>query len=47
MLVIVNCLTKIIYYKFVKITINISGLVKIIINIIVYHYGILNSIIIN
>ena len=35
-LVIVDWLTKLIYYEPIKITINISGLAKVIINIVVY-----------
>ena len=38
-LVIVDRLTKIVYYKLVKITINALGLGKVIINIVVHHYG--------
>lgn len=44
-LVIVNQLTKIVYYKPVKITINATNLVNIIINIVVHHYGLLDLII--
>ena len=36
-----------IYYKMVKILIDVSGLVKVIINIIVRYYGLPESIIIN
>ena len=46
-LVIVNQLTKMIYYKLVKITIDISGLAEAIFNIVVWHYGLFNSIISN
>ena len=38
-LVIVNWLTKMVYYKLVKITIDASGLVKVIINVLVRHHG--------
>ena len=46
-LVIINWLIKIIYYKLVKFTINSLGLVNVIINKMIRHYDILNSIIIN
>ena len=36
-LVIINQLTKLVYYELVKVTINLSGLAKLIINIIVYY----------
>ena len=36
-----------IYYEPVKVTINTFGLAKVIMNIIVYYYGILKSIITN
>ena len=36
-----------VYYKLVKITIDIQGLIKVIINVIVRHYDLLNSIVIN
>ena len=45
--IIINILTKIVYYKLVKVTINELGLVKIINNIIVRYYGFLNLIVIN
>ena len=32
-------LIKIVYYKLVKISINATGLAKVIINVIIYHYG--------
>ena len=38
-LVIVDQLTKIVYYKLVKVTINALGLVEIIINVLVRHHG--------
>ena len=47
MLVIINYLTKIVYYKLVKITINISGLIKVIIDVVIYYYNIFKSIVIN
>lgn len=42
---IVNSITKIIYYKPIKVTINILDLTKVIINVIMYYYSILKSII--
>ena len=45
--VIVNWLTKMIYYKLVKVIINVPSLIKIIINIIIRYHGLLNSIVIN
>ena len=44
-LVIVNRLTKIVYYKLVKVTINTLRLAKVIINIVIQHYGLPDSII--
>ena len=46
-LVIIDKLTKMIHYKLVKITINDLSLIKIIIDIVMRHYGLLNSIITN
>ena len=46
-LVIVNRLTKIIHYKPVKATINAPGLAKVIIDIVIKHHGLLDSIITN
>ena len=46
-LIIVNRLTKIVYYKLIKVTINIPKLVKIIIDMMVQYYGLPNSIISN
>ena len=46
-LVIVNQLTKIIYYEPVKVTINALGLAKIIINVVMRHHGLLDSIVID
>ena len=46
-LVIVNWLKKMIYYKPVKVTIDISSLVKVIINVIMYHHGVPESTILN
>ena len=42
--VIVNCLTKIVYYKPVKVTINTSGLVEVILEVVVWHHGLPDSI---
>lgn len=44
MLMVVDCLTKMVHYKPGKIVINKSGLAKVIINVIVCHHGILTSI---
>ena len=46
-LVIVDKLTKIVYYKPVKITIDALGLAKVIIHVVVRHHGLPNSIIID
>lgn len=46
-LVIINQLTKIIYYKLVKIIINVPDLAIVIIDIIVRYYSLFNFIIIN
>ena len=43
-LVIVDQLTKMVHYKPVKVTINASRLAEIILDIVVWHYGLLNSI---
>lgn len=37
-LVIIDCIIKIVHYKLVKTTINIAGLVKVIINIVIKYY---------
>ena len=44
-LVIVNQLTKMVYYKPVKVIINAPGLAKVIINVIVWHHGLPDSIV--
>ena len=44
-LVIVNRLTKMVYYEPVKVTINASGLAEVIDNVVVQHHGLLDSII--
>lgn len=46
-LVIANCLTKIVHYKPVKIIIDITGLVEVIINMVIKHYGLRELIISN
>ena len=44
-LVIVNRLTKMVHHKPVKIIINASSLAKVILNVVVWHYGIPDSIV--
>ena len=44
-LVIINRLTKMVYYKPVKITIDAPSLAKVIINVIVRHYSLQDSIV--
>ena len=46
-LVIIDCLTKIVYYKPVKVTINVTRLVKVIIDVVVQHHSLQTSIISN
>lgn len=46
-LVIVDWQIKMVYYKVIKITINAPSLTKVIINIVVYYYGFLKSIVTN
>ena len=46
-LVIVVCLTKIVHYEPVKVTINAQRLVEVIINVVVRHYSLPDSIISN
>ena len=46
-LVIVDRLTKMVYYKPVKVTIDAPGLVEVIINVIVRHHGLLDAIVTN
>ena len=46
-LVLINWLTKMIYYKPVKITINAPGLAKVIIDVTVRYYGLPDSIVTN
>ncbi len=42
--VIIDCLVKLVYYKSIKITIDVSGLAEVIINMIVHHHNIPESI---
>ena len=44
-LVIVDWLTKMVHYKPVKITINALGLAEVIINVVVHHHGLPDSIV--
>ena len=44
-LVIVDRLTKMVHYKLVKVTINAPGLAKVIINVVVRHHGLPDSIV--
>ena len=44
-LVIVDHLTKIVYYELIKVMTNISDLAKVIINIVIYYYKVLESIV--
>ena len=46
-LVIINWLTKMVHYKLVKDTLNVSNFAEVIINIVIKHHGLLNSIITN
>ena len=46
-LVIIDWLTKIVYYKLVKITIDVPGLAKVIINMVVQYHGLFNLIVTN
>ena len=43
--IIVNRLTKMVYYKPVKVTIHAPGLAEVIINVVMRHYGLLDSIV--
>ena len=44
-LVIVNWLTKMVFYKLVKVSIDATDLVKILINVLMWHYGLFSSIV--
>ena len=46
-LVIINRLIKMVHYKPIKVIINALGIIKIIINIVVRHHGLPNSIVTN
>ena len=46
-LVIVDRLTKMVHYKPVKVTINAPGLAEVIIDMIIWHHGLPNSIVID
>ena len=46
-LVIIDWLTKVVHYKPIKITINAPGLVKVIIDVLLRHHGLLDSNVIN
>ncbi len=46
-LVIIDRLTKMIDYKLVKVTIDVPGQVEVIINVVVQHHGVLESIMID
>ncbi len=46
-LVIVNRLTKIVHYKPVKVTINVPGLAEVVINVLMRHHGVPESIVID
>lgn len=45
--VIINRFIKMVYYRSVKVTINVLALAKLIINIVIRYYDLLDSIIIN
>ena len=44
-LVIIDWLTKMVYYEPVKVTIDAPGLAEVIINVVMRHYDLLNSIV--
>ena len=46
-LVIVDWLTNMVHYKPVKITINVLGLIEVIINVVIWHHCLLNLIVTN
>ena len=46
-LVIINCLTKIVYYEPVKVTIDAPGLAKVILDVVVQHHGLSNLMVTN
>lgn len=45
--VVVDCLTKMVHYKPVQKTIDAPGVAEVIIDVIVRHYGLFNSIVSN
>ncbi len=44
-LVIIDKLTKIVYYELVTVTIDVSSIAKVIIDVVMYHHGVLESIV--
>ena len=44
-LLIVNLLTKMVYYEPVKVTINALGLAKVILDVVIWHHSLPNSIV--
>ena len=46
-LVIIDQVTKMVYYKLVKININVLGLAKVIIDVVMHYHNLLDSIVIN
>lgn len=46
-LFIIDWFTKMIYFKSMKVTINIFGFIEVIIDLVIKHYGLFNFIIIN
>lgn len=46
-LVIINWLTKIVYYKAINITINALRLAQVILNVVIWHHGLFNLIVSN
>ena len=44
-LVIINCLTKMVHYELVMITIDTPGLAEVILEVVVWHHGLPDSII--
>lgn len=47
LILVIIIITKMVYYKLVKVTINIVGLTKVITNVLVYHHGFLDLIVTN
>ncbi len=46
-LVIIDQLIKMVYYELVKVTINVFGQAKVIINMVIHHHGVLELIVID